>query len=279
MFAVFGLVLSCAAYAADPAPAAATKAAPAAVEAPKAPAAPSAPAEAVKTPTTPGQEVVLDKKKTAAQEADRPYGKQNQLIPFVQFGPKLNLLVLPALGLEVRAFNYVSASFDYLYVPNVSIGTNAIGMNAWWAGLRVHPMGGSFFLGADLYNIRAAATRSETFQITSPVTASTVRDFTGTADLLGVTPMLGWRWVTASGFFTGLELGANITFSSSLLATQASRDTNTGTTVTLPDGTTQSLDSVLNDRLNSVNTAAQPFSDYPKRYLFPHIRFLIGFVF
>ena len=234
--------------------------------------APKASPQAADTALSKAQQAAAEKK-AEEEEAARPYGKANPLIPFIQFGPKLNLIIFPALGLEVKAFNYVSASFDYLYVPTITVSGLGAGMNAWWLGLRGHPIRGSFFLGADLYALNIVG--STDYTINLAIGGSETRNISMTAATMGVTPMLGWRWVTRSGFFTVLELGAMITFASSVnpAVERKAGDTTSFTT----DGPT--MDSFLTDKETLARNQLTPLANLLRQYPLPHIRFAIGFLF
>ena len=203
-----------------------------------------------------------------------PYGKTHPLLGPVQFGPKLNLVVLPALGLEARAFNYVSASFDYLLIPSITVSGISAGSNMWWLGLRGHPFRGSFFLGADLYNIRVTGSKDVTFNLFGGL--SETRNIAMTASVMGVAPMLGWRWVTHSGFFAGLELGALVTFASGLDPTVERKATDSSLQVA---GETFDLSQAITTQEDELRTALTPFADLAKQYIVPHFRFSIGFLF
>lgn len=276
---VWGLsfVMGSVAMAADPAPKAAPKvAAPTEATAPQTVVpSPAVSAPDAGKPVETGKEVVAKKE---LPQAELPYGKRNPLLPFLQFGPKLNLILFPALGLEVRTFNWVSASFDYFMIPSLSLNMSGsqvgLGMNAWWAGLRFHPMRGSFFIGADMSGMNVSAGRDFTFSLVGGL--SETRNISLTAAMLQVTPMLGWRWVTQSGFFTGLELGASITYSAALNPTvERKADDNTYQI----EGTGISLPQEITNKENELRDNLQPIADIAKRFPLPHIRFLIGFLF
>lgn len=267
---LFGIWVSTSvnAWAADPAPTAKAAAEAAVAE--------TAKAEVPKA-GAPKDKAAAEAKKVEEEAPPARYGKRNPLVPFgaFEFGPKLNLLIFPALGIEARTFNWVSASFDYLWVPSIAVSGNAIGMNAWWLGARFHPMRGSFFLGADLYNLQVAASRTETFSIQGTSVAET-RKISMTADIMGITPMLGWRWVTSSGFFAGLELGAMITFASALNPTVERKSDDATKTIA---GQTVNLTDKITEVETTVRNSVRSFAELPKQYPLPHIRFMIGFVF
>jgi hypothetical protein len=213
-----------------------------------------------------------EEKKAAAK--DEPYGKANPLLGPFQFGPKLNLITLPALGIEVRAFNYVSASFDFLYVPPITVSEIQLSSQMWWIGLRGHPLRGGFFLGADLYRIGLTGSQNRTFNVVGGI--SETRNIGVTAHVLGVTPMLGWRWVTRSGFFAGLELGAMIGFQSGLTASLERRADDSSKQIA---GQSIDLSQAITDAESAVNSSISPLSNILIRYPLPHFRVSIGFLF
>lgn len=124
--------------------------------------------------------------------------KESGLIPHVLIGPRLNLLALPSptLGAEAKLFRYLGVSFDYGFIPKITIDNVTVQYDMWNVTARIYPFGKTFFLGGMLghYGIRATAVQgygSGSTEVSS--------------DFLG--PVIGGRWVQNSGFFTGLDLG------------------------------------------------------------------------
>lgn len=135
--------------------------------------------------------------------ADDPggYGKTQGIIPGVPlvFGPKLSVaLPHPSIGLEVKYDNLIGGSFDYGFIPDITVNNTSAGMKGWHLDGRVYPMRGAFFVGA------ALGQRTMTASYTDPATS-----ITGSADVNAtyLAPELGWRWVYESGLFMGVELG------------------------------------------------------------------------
>jgi hypothetical protein len=129
--------------------------------------------------------------------------KTEGLIPGILFGPKLSIISLPTpgLGVEVRAHRLFGASFDYGFIPDVTISSVTLGMTTWKVGAKVYPMRGAFFLGANL--------GSYTFTAKSTVTDSNGQTASAKLDISAtfIAPEIGWRWGATGGFFTGVDLG------------------------------------------------------------------------
>jgi hypothetical protein len=128
--------------------------------------------------------------------------KSEGLLPGILFGPKLSVLTLPtpAVGVEVKAYQLFGASFDYGFIPDFTVSGVTLGMQTWNVGAKVYPSRGAFFLGAKLgsYTFSGKSTLNVNGQ---PAQAKLEVSATFLA------PEIGWRWVWASGFFTGLDLG------------------------------------------------------------------------
>jgi len=127
-----------------------------------------------------------------------PGTKESGLIPHTLLGPRLNLIALPSptLGVEAKIFRYLGVSFDYGFIPKITIDDVTVQYDMWNVTARVYPWGKTFFVGGMLghYGIKATAANgvgSGSTEVSS--------DFVG--------PVIGGRWIQDSGFFTGLDLG------------------------------------------------------------------------
>jgi hypothetical protein len=175
----------------------------------------------------------------APQQRETGYGKTDGLIPGVLIGPKLSLVNLPTPGLGVEAKfldNLLGASFDYGFIPDITISDVTVGMHAWNVGAKVYPFRGAFFLGA-LYGSRS-------------FTGSKVDTGTGlkaNVDISSnyIAPELGWRWVWQSGFFLGMDFGWQFVTSSTV-------------TLTAPAGISQQTVNDVNSKGNDIGKAGLP---------------------
>ena len=124
--------------------------------------------------------------------------KESGLIPHVLIGPRLNLLALPSptLGGEAKIFRYFGASFDYGFIPKITISDVTVQYDMWNVTARVYPFGKTFFVGGMLGHYGFKATAVPGHGAGSTEVSS---DFAG--------PVIGGRWIQPSGFFTGLDLG------------------------------------------------------------------------
>ncbi|HYS79905.1 MAG TPA: hypothetical protein VEM76_04315 [Anaeromyxobacteraceae bacterium] len=155
-------------------------------------------------------------------------------------GPKLSLVNLPtpAFGVEAKFMNLVGASFDYGFIPDVTLSNVTVGMKNWSIGAKVYPFHGSFFLGA------AFGGRSFTG---SKIDDSTGTPLKATVDVSStyLAPEIGWRWVRNSGFFMGMDLGWQFVVSNS-------------TTLTAPAGVSQSTRQDVQDKGNQLGRSGLP---------------------
>lgn len=129
--------------------------------------------------------------------------KSEGIIPGILFGPKLSIVSLPtpAVGIEVKAYQLLGASFDYGFIPDFTVSNVTLGLKTWNVAAKVYPFRGAFFLGATL----GAYTFTGKSTVTDANGQSVAAKLDVSATFIG--PELGWRWVWRSGFFTGLDLG------------------------------------------------------------------------
>lgn len=145
----------------------------------------------------------VSKLESAQKEIRDERPKTSGLIPHVLIGPKLSLISLPTpgVGVEAKAFEYFGASFDYGFIPSVTISNTSVQMNTWRASANVYPFRGSFLIGAGIgsYDFEARTTVSDSSGSTTPATATVKSTF--------LEPHIGWRSIGPSGFFTAVDLG------------------------------------------------------------------------
>ena len=136
-----------------------------------------------------------------------PGAKESGLIPGMLIGPRLSLLALPTptLGGEAKILRYLGVSFDYGFLPKITVADVSAKYNMWNIAGRVYPFGKTFFVGAVYghYGIEGAAANG-----TGTGSARVSSTFLG--------PQIGGRWIQPSGFFTAVDLawGFPLSFSS-----------------------------------------------------------------
>jgi hypothetical protein len=136
-----------------------------------------------------------------------PGTKESGLIPGMLVGPRLSLLALPTptLGAEAKILRYLGVSFDYGFLPKITVSDLSVKYDMWNIAARVYPFGKTFFLGAVYghYGLDGAATNG-----TGAGSARVSSTFLG--------PQIGGRWIQPSGFFTAVDLawGFPLSFSS-----------------------------------------------------------------
>jgi len=135
-----------------------------------------------------------------------PGTKESGLIPGVLLGPRLSLLALPTptLGAEAKILRYLGVSFDYGFLPKLTVADLTVKYDMWNIAARVYPWG-RFFIGAIYghYGMDGAAANG-----TGAGSAHVSSTFIG--------PQIGGRWIQPSGFFTAVDLawGFPLSFSS-----------------------------------------------------------------
>jgi hypothetical protein len=119
--------------------------------------------------------------------------------PSVLVGPRLGIINVPTptVGAEAQLGGWIGLSFDYGLVPDIKLKSAKVSWTNWYAGARVFPFHGTFFLGA-LYGRR-------TFKASATDDASGL-EATARANSDYVAPVLGWR-AKHRGFGMGVDLG------------------------------------------------------------------------
>lgn len=126
-------------------------------------------------------------------------------------GPSVTLLGFPTpfrFGVEAKYDNLVGLSIDYGLFPSLTFSNIKVKYNSWRIGAQVYPFRGSFYLGVGIgkQNFDGSLVKD---------TAGTSVTYALTINTTIITPHLGWRWVSMSGFFWGMEVGAQLAASSS----------------------------------------------------------------
>lgn len=133
----------------------------------------------------------------ASRAESEPGVKESGLIPHVLIGPRISLLALPSpsLGGEVKVLRYVGVSFDYGFLPKITVDGATVKYDMWNVAARIYPFGGAFFVGA-VYGHYGVDGSSEAGKGSGTVHVAS--NFIG--------PQIGLRMVQPSGFFTGVDV-------------------------------------------------------------------------
>jgi len=147
-------------------------------------------------------------------------GKTQGVLGDILFGPSVTLLGFPSpfrFGLEAKYAGLVGLSVDYGLFPNLTFSNIKLKYNSWRVGAQVYPWRGAFYIGVGFgkQNFTAAATDTA---------AGTTVTYDLTVNTTIFTPHIGWRWVGTSGFFFGMELGAQVAASSTAAFTTDTTD-------------------------------------------------------
>jgi hypothetical protein len=163
--------------------------------------------------------------------------KTDGVIPGALIGPKLGIISFPTptIGVEAKLGRWIGLSFDYGFVPDITISNVTVSWNNWCAGAKVFPFQGSLFVGA-LYGHRS-------FNGSSVDT--TGRKSTADASSNYIAPELGWRWIWDSGFYMGIDLGWQFV-------------TSNTKTVVIPSGFDPQKQKDINDATDKLGTAGLP---------------------
>ena len=141
-------------------------------------------------------------KEAAPQEYGRPRGMAGDLT----IGPSMSLLALPhplEIGIEGKYANRFGFSLDYGFIPTLRVQSAQAQISALSIAARWFPFRGAFFVGMRAGSQNIKVSKSATVQsFDATVEATVTSSF--------YTPHMGWRWVWPSGFFTGLDLGWQI---------------------------------------------------------------------
>lgn len=148
-------------------------------------------------------------------ESPQGYGKSEGLLGSVVVGPKVTLLGVPVpfrVGLESKWANTFGVSIDYGFLPALSFSNVSLKMNGTNFAVKYYPWQRAFFVGVAFG--KQSITGSQTENILGQSTTVTLN-----LDTTYIAPHLGWRWTGKSGFFFGMELGAQIPMSTTTSVT------------------------------------------------------------
>lgn len=154
------------------------------------------------------------------------YGKTEGLLGPVIVGPKITVgAPIPfRFGLEGKWNNMVGLSFDYGFFPSLTLNDVSVGANSWSIAARYYPWHRAFYVGLGFggQSLEGSQTQNVTNgAVTESVTATAAYNQTFIA------PQIGWRWVWASGFFMGMEVGVQVPMGSSFTITTNRSDLET----------------------------------------------------
>ncbi len=148
------------------------------------------------------------------------YGKKDALLGDVSFGPGLTLVGFPAVfqfSLESKYQDAFGASFDYGIFPTLTFNNVSLGYNSWSLTAKWYPFHRALYLGVGFGSQSFHGSQVKNVvvggSITQPLTV------TVTVSTTYLNPHLGWRWISNSGFFYGMQLGVQVPLSNSAAIT------------------------------------------------------------
>jgi hypothetical protein len=189
------------------------------------------------------------------EPAPEKYGKQGGALQPLELGPKLLIGVLPAVSIEGKLWNLFGFNVDVTWLPTISISGTSVGMLGWDADVRWFPFKGAFFIGGGIGNLSVTASQTKDILGTSVTATANITD-------LFVLAHIGWRWVGHSGFFWGMDIGAQFAL-------------NVTSPLTHNASVGQQADPLFTDMQNQLNNVA----DIVRRYPMPVLAFCVGYYF
>ena len=91
--------------------------------------------------------------------------------------------------------------------PNFTLSNIKVKFNSWRVGAKVYPFRGALYVGVSVGKQKLDAELAE-------ITNGTAVTYILAVESTIVVPHVGWRWVCESGFFWGMEVGAQFSASS-----------------------------------------------------------------
>lgn len=120
----------------------------------------------------------------------------------LQVGPSISFVSLPSIaraGIEMKYDRILGLSLDAGYMPGSLLGSDETRIIEPRVSLSVYPWRGRFFAGLGLGYTMMQDTQTKNGKRLS-----------ASANLLMISPRIGWRWVFDSGFFLATEFGISV---------------------------------------------------------------------
>jgi len=136
------------------------------------------------------------------------YGKTHGYLGPVTLGPMITLLAFPVpigLGVEGRLLDILSFGVEYSLFPTLTLGGVGVHFNSYDAKLRIHPFLGAFMLGVAVGKQSLGAKARFDYSVAPGISSGA--QIKAEVNTTFVTPHLGWRWISKTGFMFGMEFG------------------------------------------------------------------------
>jgi hypothetical protein len=119
------------------------------------------------------------------------------------------------IGVEGRVFDRFGLSLQKSFVPRISFDAIQGKFDSFEVRPRWYPLRGAFHIGLGYGYLSLSGSKTDIIASESvTVTAEAVAKF--------IAPTIGWTWGAQSGFFYGIDLGAQFTLSAKTSVTSAS---------------------------------------------------------
>lgn len=144
----------------------------------------------------------------ARAEEGSTYGKKDGMLWPVVLGPKVGFGFPTPIqfGLEGRYLSALGFSFDYGMFPSMAFSNVSVKLSSWNLAAKYFVWGQAFFVGLKFGSQTFDGSMTNTISgISTTATTSIKTTF--------LTPHIGWRWTWESGFFMGMEIGAQVALS------------------------------------------------------------------
>lgn len=157
------------------------------------------------------------------------YGVANPVLGDFSFGPAVTLIAFPVpfkLGLETKYRDCFGLSFDYGFFPSLTFSSVSVGWNSWNVTAKWYPFNRAMYLGVGIGQQTFEGSKTESVTVgptTQPLTVTVAVNTTF------INPHLGWRFISNSGFFYGMELGVQVPISNSATVTSSDSTLNSTT--------------------------------------------------
>lgn len=154
------------------------------------------------------------------------YGVRNPVLGDFSFGPAVTLVAFPVpfkIGLETKYRDQFGLSFDYGFFPTLTFSSVSVGWNSWNVTAKWYPFQRAMYIGVGIGQQSFEGSKTDTVTVgpvTQPLTV------TVTVNTTFINPHLGWRFITNSGFFYGMELGVQVPISNSATVTSSDSTLN-----------------------------------------------------
>ncbi len=143
------------------------------------------------------------------------YGVRNPVLGDFSFGPSVTLVAFPVpfkAGLETKYRDIFGLAFDYGFFPTLTFSNVSVGYSSWNVTGKWYPFNRAMYIGVGIGQQSFDGSQTQTVSAQSLTVTVTV-------NTTFINPHLGWRFISNSGFFYGMELGVQVPLSHSATVT------------------------------------------------------------